>query len=103
MDGDGRRRVGRVPGLLEGGETLTQRVAVHHRDGPGHDVRQACPLALQDGGEVAERLAGLLADGGTDDLTVGVDGCSTTTAWLKAGLRWSPSGLICRTPMCCLL
>src|SRR5690349_16970844 len=26
-------------------------------------------------------------------------GCSTTTAWLKAGLRWSPSGLMCRTGM----
>ncbi|GAA0419066.1 hypothetical protein Acor_28700 [Acrocarpospora corrugata] len=25
-----------------------------------------------------------------------------TTAWLKAGLRWSPSGLMCRTPICCL-
>jgi hypothetical protein len=31
------------------------------------------PLALEDGREVAERLAGLLRDRGADDLTVGVN------------------------------
>jgi hypothetical protein len=34
-------------------------VAVDHGDGPVHDVGQACPLALEDGREVAERLASL--------------------------------------------
>src|SRR5919201_4848798 len=73
VDRDGRRWVGRVPRLLEGGDTLVERVAVHHGDGPVHDVRKAGALALEDGREVAERLAGLLPDGGADDLAVGVD------------------------------
>src|SRR5215510_14674897 len=77
VDRDGRRWVGRVPHLLEGGHTLAQggveRVTVYHGDGPVHDVRQARAFTLQDGREVAERLPGLLADRGTDDLTVGVD------------------------------
>src|SRR5829696_5669697 len=62
VDRDGRRWVGRVPRLLEGGEALVECVAVDYGDGPVHDVREARPLALEDGGEVAERLAGLLAD-----------------------------------------
>ena len=60
------------------------------------------------------RGAGLLPDGGADDLAVAIDAVlpadvdrlrrlSTTTAWLKAGLRWSPGGLRCRVLMCCLL
>src|SRR5262245_31589262 len=65
--------MGRVPGLLEGGDALGQGMAVHHGDGPVHDVGQAGPLALQDGREVAERLAGLLPDRGTDDLAVRAD------------------------------
>src|SRR5262245_49972970 len=65
--------MGRVPGLLEGGDALGQGMAVNHGDGPVHDVGQACPLALQDGREVTERLAGLLPDRGTDDLAVRVD------------------------------
>jgi hypothetical protein len=73
VDGDGRRWVGRVPRLLEGGDPFVERVAVDHGDGPVHDVGQACPFAFEDGGEVAERLAGLLPDGGADDLAVGVD------------------------------
>jgi hypothetical protein len=62
---------------------------------------------------VAERLAGLLPDGGADDLAVGADAVLpadvdrlrrlSTTAWLKAGVPWSPSGLMCRVLMCCLL
>jgi len=59
--------------LLESGNTFVECVAVYHGDGPVHDVRQARPLALQDGREVAERLPGLLLDRGTDDLPVGVD------------------------------
>jgi hypothetical protein len=73
VDRDGRRWVSRVPHLLEGCDTLVERVAVHHGDGPVHDVRQARPLAVEDGREVAERLEGLLPDRGTDDLAVGVD------------------------------
>src|SRR5680860_1534086 len=73
VDRDGRRWVGRVPCPLEGGETLVERVAVYHGDGPVHDVRQAGPFALKDGREVAERLAGLFPDGGADDFPVGVD------------------------------
>src|SRR5829696_2905612 len=73
VDRDGRRWVGRVPCLLEGGDTFVERVAVDHGDGPVHDVRRACPFALEDGGEVAKRLAGLFPDGGADDLAVGVD------------------------------
>src|SRR5918994_5111498 len=73
VDRDGRRWVGRVPRLLEGGEALVECVAVDYGDGPVHDVREARPLALEDGGEVAKRLAGLLPDRGADDLTVGVD------------------------------
>jgi len=57
-----------VPCPLEGGEAFIERVAVDHGDGPVHDVGQACPFALEDGGEVSERLAGLLPDGGADDL-----------------------------------
>jgi hypothetical protein len=68
VDRDGRRWVGWVPCLLEGGEAFVERVAVDHGDGPVHDVGQACPFALEDGGEVSERLAGLLPDGGADDL-----------------------------------
>src|SRR6266513_3002060 len=73
MDRDGRRRVGRVPNLLEGGRSLVKRVAVDHGDGPVHDVGQARPLALQDGRDVVERLLGLLPHRGADDLAVGID------------------------------
>jgi hypothetical protein len=62
---DGRRRVGSVPRLFEGGETLVERVPFHHADSPVHDVGEARSLTLEDGREVAERLAGLLPDGGT--------------------------------------
>ena len=65
---DGRPWAGQVPCLLEGGETLTQCLTVHHGDGPVHDVRQARPLAVQDGREVAQRLPGLLRDRGADDV-----------------------------------
>jgi hypothetical protein len=73
VDRDRRRRVGRVPHLLEGRDALVERVAVHHGYGPVHDVRQARPLAFEDGRKVPQRLAGLLPYRGTDDLTVDID------------------------------
>jgi hypothetical protein len=73
VDRDGRRWVGRVPYLLEGGETLVERVADHYGDGPVHDVRQARSLAFEDGREVAECLARLFPNCGADDLAVGID------------------------------
>jgi hypothetical protein len=70
VDRDGRRWVGRVPHLLEGGETLVECLAFHNGNRPVHDVRQARPLALEDGREVSDRLAGLFPERGTDDLAV---------------------------------
>jgi hypothetical protein len=72
VDRDGRRWVSRVPHRLEGGNTLVDawpstRRWTSARCSPGS------PLALEDGRNVAERVAGLLAERGTDDLTVGVD------------------------------
>src|SRR5690606_8763192 len=46
-------------------------------DAPVHDVRQAPALALQDGGEVPQRLPGLLPERGADHPAGGVDAVLT--------------------------
>jgi hypothetical protein len=112
VDRDGRRWVGWVP-CLEGGEAFVERVAA---DTAMVQCTMLARFALRSRGwwRGCGTLAGLLPDGGADNLAVGVDAVLPADVeplrrlfdhdgLAEGRLRWSPSGLMCRVLMCCLL